>query len=144
MAQSVARRRTGEDMNAPLPPAARLDATLDDKYLVREGWIYLSATQPLAPLPIQQRLRDEAAGKNTGGYISGYRGSPLGRYDMELWRQDALLKQHHIHFRAAVNEDLAATAIWGSQYVGTFAGAKYDGVFGIWYGKGPGRSEEHT
>lgn len=125
-------------MNARINPPRRLEVTLDDKYLSREGWIYLSGTQALVRLPIQQRLRDEAAGKNTGGYISGYRGSPLGSYDMELWRQDALLKQHHIYFRAAVNEDLAATAIWGAQYVGTFAGAKYDGVFGIWYGKGPG------
>ncbi|MCX7172387.1 MAG: indolepyruvate ferredoxin oxidoreductase family protein, partial [Proteobacteria bacterium] len=125
-------------MNAPLPSSGHSDVTLDDKYLVREGWIYLSGTQALVRLPIQQRLRDEAAGKNTGGYISGYRGSPLGRYDMELWRVDPLLKQHHIHFRAAVNEDLAATALWGSQYVGAFPGAKYDGVFGIWYGKGPG------
>ncbi|MFA6310237.1 MAG: indolepyruvate ferredoxin oxidoreductase family protein [Sterolibacterium sp.] len=125
-------------MNAPLPSSGHHDISLDDKYLVREGWIYLSGTQALVRLPIQQRLRDAAAGRNTGGYISGYRGSPLGRYDMELWRVDALLKQHHIHFRAAVNEDLAATALWGSQYVGAFPGAKYDGVFGIWYGKGPG------
>jgi len=125
-------------MNAPLPPSGHPDVTLDDKYLVGEGWIYLSGTQALVRLPIQQRLRDQAAGKNTGGYISGYRGSPLGRYDMELWRVDTLLKQHHIHFRAAVNEDLAATALWGSQYVGAFPGANYDGVFGIWYGKGPG------
>ncbi|RZI44814.1 indolepyruvate ferredoxin oxidoreductase family protein [Herbaspirillum sp. HC18] len=125
-------------MNAPLPPAVRLGVTLDDKYTVKEGWIYLSGTQALARLPIQQRLRDLAAGKNTGGYISGYRGSPLGRYDMELWQIEKLLKEHHIHFRAGVNEDLAATALWGSQYVGTFPGAKVDGVFGIWYGKGPG------
>jgi len=125
-------------MNAPLPASGHPDVTLDDKYLVREGRIYLSGTQALVRLPIQQRLRDVAAGRNTGGYVSGYRGSPLGRYDMELWRVDTLLKQHHIHFRAAVNEDLAATALWGSQYIGAFPGAKYDGVFGIWYGKGPG------
>jgi indolepyruvate ferredoxin oxidoreductase len=117
---------------------AQSPVSLEDKYQVRDGWIYLSGTQALVRLPIQQRLRDAAAGHDTGGYISGYRGSPLGRYDMELWRVEALLKSHNIHFRAAVNEDLAAAALWGSQYVGSFAGAKVAGVFGIWYGKGPG------
>src|SRR5580692_10122648 len=115
---------------------AQSPVSLEDKYQVRDGWIYLSGTQALVRLPIQQRLRDAAAGHDTGGYISGYRGSPLGRYDMELWRVEALLKSHNIHFRAAVNEDLAAAALWGSQYVGSFAGAKVAGVFGIWYGKG--------
>ncbi|HUW37831.1 MAG TPA: indolepyruvate ferredoxin oxidoreductase family protein [Rhodocyclaceae bacterium] len=123
-------------MNAP--PAARIDISLDDKYRVREGWIYLSGTQALVRLPIEQRLRDAAAGKETGGYISGYRGSPLGRYDMELWRAERWLAEQRIHFRPGVNEDLAATAIWGAQYVGAFPGARVDGVFGIWYGKGPG------
>jgi indolepyruvate ferredoxin oxidoreductase len=117
---------------------AQPPVSLDDKYQMRDGWIYLSGTQALVRLPIQQRLRDAAAGHDTGGYISGYRGSPLGRYDMELWRVGTLLKSHSIHFRAAVNEDLAAAALWGSQYVGSFAGAKVAGVFGIWYGKGPG------
>lgn len=112
--------------------------TLDDKYTQPSGWIYLSGNQALVRLPIQQRLRDAAAGYNTGAYVSGYRGSPLGRLDMEMWRAKSLLSRHNIHFRAAVNEDLAATALWGSQYIGSFPGNKVDGVFGIWYGKGPG------
>jgi indolepyruvate ferredoxin oxidoreductase len=124
-------------MNAP-GSNARLAMTLEDKYQVREGWLYMTGVQALVRLPLQQRLRDTAAGHNTGGYISGYRGSPLGRYDMELWAADKHLKEQNIVFRSGLNEDLAATAIWGSQYVGSFPGAKVDGVFGIWYGKGPG------
>lgn len=113
-------------------------ATLDDRYRVNDGWVYMTGIQALVRLPLQQRARDAAAGWNTGGYISGYRGSPLGRYDMELWAAQKELQDANIVFRAGLNEDLAATAIWGSQYVGTFPGAKVDGVFGIWYGKGPG------
>lgn len=118
--------------------AGRLDTRLEDKYTREEGWLYMTGTQALVRLPIQQRLLDQAAGLDTGGYISGYRGSPLGRYDMELWAADDVLKKHNIQFRAGLNEDLAATAIWGSQYVGSFPGNTVDGVFGIWYGKGPG------
>jgi len=124
-------------MNAP-EMLVRAEVSLDDKYRVKEGWIFLAGTQALVRLPIQQRLRDEAEGKKTGGYVSGYRGSPLGRYDMDLWAAEAILKENNVVFRAAVNEDLAATAIWGSQHVGSFPGARVDGVFGIWYGKGPG------
>ena len=91
---------------------ARPEATLDSRYTASEGWVYMTGTQALVRLPIQQRLRDEAAGLNTGGYISGYRGSPLGRYDIELWRAGPQLKQHNIVFRPGLNEDLAATAIW--------------------------------
>ena len=114
------------------------DISLDDKYLLERGRVFMSGHQALVRLPMQQRIRDVAAGKNTAGYISGYRGSPMGRYDMELWRVDALLKQHHIVFRPGINEELAATAVWGSQFVGDQPKARYDGVFGIWYGKGPG------
>ena len=117
---------------------ARPEATLDSRYEAPEGWLYMTGMQALVRLPIQQRLRDAAAGLNTGGYISGYRGSPLGRYDIELWRAAPLLKQHNIVFRPGLNEDLAATAIWGAQYLNSFPGATVEGVFGIWYGKGPG------
>ena len=117
---------------------ARPEATLDSRYTASEGWVYMTGTQALVRLPIQQRLRDAAAGLNTGGYISGYRGSPLGRYDIELWRAATQLKQHNIVFRPGLNEDLAATAIWGAQQLNNFPGATVDGVFGIWYGKGPG------
>jgi indolepyruvate ferredoxin oxidoreductase len=124
-------------MNAPLP-ADRLSMRLEDRYTIEEGWVYLTGMQALVRLPIQQRMRDAAAGLSTGGYVSGYRGSPLGRYDMEMWQAQPLLEKYRIVFRAGVNEDLAATAIWGAQYVGVFPGAQVDGVFGIWYGKGPG------
>ena len=108
-------------MNAPVPGALR-DVKLTDKYRLPEGRVFMSGNQVLVRLPIQQRLRDAAAGRNTAGYVSGYRGSPLGRYDMEMWQAQELLAENHIHFRAAVNEDLAATALWGSQYVGSFPG----------------------
>jgi indolepyruvate ferredoxin oxidoreductase len=124
-------------MNAPTE-GMRLVTSLKERYTAGEGWLYMTGTQALVRLPIQQRMRDAAAGLNTGAYVSGYRGSPLGRYDMELWAAQDLLKAHNIVFRAGVNEDLAATAIWGAQYVGVFPGATVDGVFGIWYGKGPG------
>ena len=124
-------------MNAPLD-ASRLVASLKERYSIERGWVYMTGTQALVRLPIQQRMRDAAAGLNTGGYISGYRGSPLGRYDMELWAANDVLTQHNVVFRPGVNEDLAATALWGAQYVGVFPGATVDGVFGLWYGKGPG------
>ena len=117
---------------------ARSEASLEERWSVPEGWFYMTGMQALVRLPIQQRLRDEAEGLNTGGYISGYRGSPMGRYDIELWRAGAILKRHNIVFRPGLNEDLAATAIWGAQHVTSFPGATVDGVFGIWYGKGPG------
>lgn len=113
-------------------------ATLEDRYELREGFVSLSGTQALARLPLEQRWRDEAAGLNTGGFISGYRGSPLGGYDQELWRITSKLNACNVHFQPGVNEDLAATAVWGTQYVNLYAGAKVDGVFGIWYGKSPG------
>nr|WP_297383396.1 indolepyruvate ferredoxin oxidoreductase family protein [uncultured Roseateles sp.] len=116
----------------------RASATLEDRYVATQGWVYLTGMQALVRLPLQQRQRDISSGWNTGGYISGYRGSPMGRYDMELWAAEKSLKAANVVFRSGLNEDLAATAIWGAQYVGTFPGANVDGVFGIWYGKGPG------
>jgi len=111
---------------------------LEDKYTLQSGRIYLSGIQALVRLPLMQRARDRAAGLNTAGFISGYRGSPLGSYDSALWQANALLEGNDIRFQPGLNEDLAATAVWGSQQVGLFPGATVDGVFGIWYGKGPG------
>jgi indolepyruvate ferredoxin oxidoreductase len=111
---------------------------LDDKYRLDAKRIYLSGVQALVRLPMLQRERDRAAGLNTAGFISGYRGSPLGMYDHTLWRAKSFLQSQDIAFVPGLNEDLAATAVWGSQQVGLFPGAKVDGVFGIWYGKGPG------
>ena len=117
---------------------ALMEVGLDDKYRLDAKRIFLSGTQALVRLPMLQRERDRAQGLNTAGFISGYRGSPLGMYDHALWRAKSFLKQHDIEFAPGLNEDLAATAVWGSQQVGMFPGAKVDGVFGIWYGKGPG------
>jgi len=99
---------------------------------------YLSGIQALVRLPMLQRVRDAAAGLDTAGFISGYRGSPLGGLDQALWKAKAQLAEHRIHFEPGLNEDLAATAVWGSQQVNLFPGAKHDGVFALWYGKGPG------
>lgn len=124
-------------MGKPDLPAS-VSATLDDKYTRNTGRVFLTGTQALIRLPMLQRERDLAAGLNTAGFVSGYRGSPLGNLDLGLWKAKAHLAEHHITFQPGVNEDLAATAVWGSQQVGLFPGAKYAGVFGMWYGKGPG------
>jgi indolepyruvate ferredoxin oxidoreductase len=130
-------------MNAPLPEHIRKaleTVTLDDKYSLDYGRAFMSGVQALVKLPMLQRLRDAQAGKNTAGFISGYRGSPLGGYDQALWKAEKYLKAQNIVFQPGVNEELAATALWGTQQLG-FAPAgtrKFDGVFGIWYGKGPG------
>lgn len=112
--------------------------TLDDKYKKEHGRVFMSGLQALVRLPMIQAARDKAAGLNTGGFISGYRGSPLGNYDQELWRAKKLLEERNIVFLPGINEDLAATAVWGTQQVPLRPGAKVEGVFGIWYGKGPG------
>jgi indolepyruvate ferredoxin oxidoreductase len=112
--------------------------SLDDKYLLQSGRVFLSGTQALVRLSLAQIRRDKAAGLKTQGFISGYRGSPLGTYDQELWRAKKFLGQNGIVFQPGVNEDLAMTAVWGSQQVGLRPGNTTDGVFGIWYGKGPG------
>jgi indolepyruvate ferredoxin oxidoreductase len=112
--------------------------TLDDKYTLERGRVYLTGTQALVRLPLMQRQRDAAAGLNTGCFISGYRGSPLGGLDQGLWGARRFLERNHIRFQPAINEELGATAVWGSQQIGLFPGAKYDGVFAMWYGKGPG------
>ena len=130
-------------MNAPLPDSIRKaleTVTLDDKYSLDTGRAFMSGVQALVKLPMLQRQRDALQGKNTAGFISGYRGSPLGSYDQFLWKAKSYLQAQNIVFQPGVNEELAATALWGTQQLG-FAppgSNRFDGVFGIWYGKGPG------
>jgi indolepyruvate ferredoxin oxidoreductase len=132
------------DTTAPQPAGAQdvsarlTTVSLDDKYTAKSGDIFLSGIQALVRLPMIQRERDRAAGLNTAGFISGYRGSPLGGLDETLWKAKGHLDAHHVRFVPGVNEDLAATAIWGTQTVDLIGPARYDGVFAMWYGKGPG------
>ena len=117
---------------------ALAEVSLDDKYRLERGRVYLTGTQALVRLPMLQRARDRAAGLDTAGFISGYRGSPLGGYDQALWRAKKFLDANHVVFQPGVNEDMAATAVWGTQQANLYPSAKHDGVFAIWYGKGPG------
>ena len=112
--------------------------SLDDKYTATAGRVFLTGLQALVRLPIMQRQRDLAGGLETAGFISGYRGSPIGGYDVALWQASKHLEENNILFRPGLNEDLAATAIWGTQQLDFVPGRKVDGVFAIWYGKGPG------
>ena len=115
-----------------------LDITLEDKFTREEGQIYLSGCQALVRLALEQQRQDTRNGLNTAGFISGYRGSPLGMLDFELWRARKHLEAQGIVFQPGLNEDLAMTAVWGSQQTHYFPGARHDGVFGMWYGKAPG------
>jgi indolepyruvate ferredoxin oxidoreductase len=116
----------------------RPEATLEERWDMRGVPVLLTGIQALVRLPLLQREMDQAAGFDTAGFIAGYRGSPLGGYDKELAKQAARLAGHNIIVRPGLNEDLAATAVWGSQMPGLREKAKYQGVFGIWYGKAPG------
>ena len=118
--------------------ALRSDYRLQSRYVADEGRVFLTGIQALVRLPMMQARLDRARGLNTGGFISGYRGSPLGGYDQELQRQKKLLGELDVFFEPGLNEDLAATALWGTQQINLHADAKKQGVFGIWYGKGPG------
>jgi indolepyruvate ferredoxin oxidoreductase len=114
-------------------------ARLDGWYRFDEtGPLFITGLQALVRLLLAQSYRDRLAGRNTAGFVSGYRGSPLGGLDRELWRAAPFLDAASIRFQPGLNEDLAATAIWGAQQANLFTGAKHDGVFGMWYGKGPG------
>ncbi|MFZ2108658.1 MAG: pyruvate ferredoxin oxidoreductase, partial [Roseiarcus sp.] len=122
------------DQASEAPPSYRLE----DRYLKRSGRVFMTGTQALVRIVLDQARRDREAGLRTAGFVSGYRGSPLGGVDMELWRCKKLLDEAGIEFLPAVNEDLAATAVLGSQQVETHPDRKVQGVFGLWYGKGPG------
>ncbi|TWH09998.1 indolepyruvate ferredoxin oxidoreductase [Pseudoxanthomonas taiwanensis J19] len=126
--------------SADQPGLATFDAdyTLEHRYTRRDGRVYLSGVQALVRLPLMQQLRDAAAGLDTAGFISGYRGSPLGGFDLELWRARKHLEAAKVRFQPGLNEDLGATMVWGTQQTNLFPGAKVDGVYAMWYGKGPG------
>ncbi len=112
--------------------------SLDDKYALDKARAYMTGIEALVRLPMLQHQRDQQRGLNTAAFISGYRGSPVGGVDQAMWKARPWLDKHNVHFQPGINEDLAATAVWGSQQTNLFAGARYDGVFGMWYGKGPG------
>ena len=119
-------------------PGSLRNVTLDDKYSLDAGTVFISGAQALARLPMLQAQIDRAAGLNTAGFISGYRGSPLGHLDMTLWRVKDKLAEHNVQFQPGVNEDLAATAVAGTQQLSLLPEPACDGVFSMWYGKGPG------
>ncbi|MBL4612892.1 MAG: indolepyruvate ferredoxin oxidoreductase family protein, partial [Emcibacter sp.] len=126
-------------MKASVTTEAHLDDyQLDDRYKRTSGQVFLTGTQALVRIPMLQAEADKKRGLNIAGFISGYRGSPLGNYDRELWQASEKLEQLNVKFQPGINEELAATAVVGSQQVETSDYADYDGVFGIWYGKGPG------
>jgi indolepyruvate ferredoxin oxidoreductase len=114
------------------------EVTLDDKFLLNEGRVFITGVQALLRVLMDQRRLDEKAGLNTAGFVSGYRGSPLGGLDQQAHRAQKYLDQAGVVFKEGLNEDLAATAVWGSQQANLFPGAKFDGVYGMWYGKAPG------
>ncbi|MBI1200138.1 MAG: indolepyruvate ferredoxin oxidoreductase family protein [Phenylobacterium sp.] len=114
------------------------EVTLDDKFLLTDGRVFITGVQALLRLLMDQHRLDKAAGLSTAGFVSGYRGSPLGGLDQQAARAGKFLKAEEIVFKEGLNEDLAATAVWGSQQANLFPGARYDGVFGMWYGKAPG------
>jgi indolepyruvate ferredoxin oxidoreductase len=123
---------------ANIPELDQRDYALEDRYRKTTGRVYLSGSQALVRLPMMQRSRDLANGLNTAGFISGYTGSPLGGYDTALKAAKRDLDAHHIVFQPGINEEMGATAVWGSQQTDLFGEARYDGVFALWYGKGPG------
>lgn len=128
-------------MNAPLFSDRHVltdSISLDDKYALERGRVFMTGIQALIRLPMLQRQCDVRAGLNTAGYLTGYRGSPLGAVDLTAAKASKYLDAAHVRFHPGMNEDLAATAVWGTQQVNLFPGAQYHGVFSLWYGKGPG------
>lgn len=126
------------DVKSMAQTSLRKDVSLDDKYALDIDRAYMTGIEALVRLPMLQHQRDQQRGLNTAAFVSGYRGSPLGGVDQAFWKARRWLAPHNVHFQPGVNEELAATAVWGSQQTNLFSGARYDGVFGMWYGKGPG------
>jgi indolepyruvate ferredoxin oxidoreductase len=125
-------------LQGPSAHPALADVALSDKYDLGKSRIFVSGTQAIVRLLLTQKARDRSVGLNTAGFVSGYRGSPLGGLDQQLWRSRDVLTRSDIVFQPGLNEELAATAVWGSQQAEMRGEGRYDGVFSIWYGKGPG------
>ncbi len=123
---------------SPAGATPAFDVSLDDKYDLAKSRVFMTGTQAIARLLLMQKKRDEAAGLDTAGFVSGYRGSPLGGLDLQLLKAGKKLKAANILFQPGLNEDLAATAVWGAQQAEIRGEGKHDGVFALWYGKGPG------
>src|SRR5882762_10619029 len=117
---------------------ALANVTLDDKFDLGKGRIYATGYQSIVRLCMMQKERDRRAGLNTAGFVTGYRGSPLGTLDQQFIRAQRTLDKYDIRFQGGINEDIAATALWGSQQAELRGEGRFDGVFGLWYGKGPG------
>ena len=115
-----------------------MNIELDHKYTLSEGFRFLTGSQALVRIPIVQKRRDKKKNINSAGYISGYRGSPLGTYDKQVVQAKKYLEKHNVYFQPGLNEELAATSLWGTQQSNFYGEGKFDGVFGVWYGKGPG------
>jgi len=125
--------------SAPGKPARALaNVSLDDKYALETGRVFITGTQALVRLPMMQRRRDLAAGLDTACYVTGYRGSPVGGLDQAIWQAGHFIDENRIHLQPGVNEEIAATAAWGSQQSDLFGDFRCDGVFAMWYAKGPG------
>src|ERR1700682_4494809 len=126
----------------PAPPrgaAMKLNqVSLDDKFDLAQARVFVTGCQALVRLCLMQKERDRRAGLNTAGFVTGYRGSPLGTLDQQFIRAQRSLDKYDIRFQAGINEDIAATALWGSQQAELRGEGRFDGVFGLWYGKGPG------
>src|SRR5271170_1488508 len=119
-------------------PTGLADVKLADRFDLSKTTVLFNGAQAVARLLIAQKERDRRAGHNTGGFVSGYRGSPVGGFDLQFVRLAKLFKSNDIHFEPGLNEELAATAIWGAQQAEVRGEGRFDGVFGLWYGKGPG------
>ena len=127
-------RRSSAGRSGPV----RHEVSLEDKYLLRDGRVLLTGVQAIVRLALDQHRADRARGLRTGTMISGYQGSPLGGLDKDLQRNGELCEDHHVFHVPGLNEELGATAAWGSQLAAQLPGARYDGALAMWYGKAPG------
>ncbi|MGI9355803.1 MAG: indolepyruvate ferredoxin oxidoreductase family protein [Rhizobiaceae bacterium] len=138
MATKTPKTRSGVKPSVPANQPNLATVNLDDKFDLKKGQVFITGTQAVVRLSLMQKERDRRAGLNTAGYVSGYRGSPIGGLDLAMWKAQNLLQKNDVIFEPGLNEDLAATALWGSQQAEMRGEGRFDGVFGIWYGKGPG------